>query len=1079
MWGKSLSLTLLTAAIAIAPLLTKGVATAPTGLRLIHSDETGIVVELHTPAYTLTPVDATTGSQLLLEAPGLPTSAEPGRPRLPVAGALLGIPPDAEVTLDILADQVETVPLPAPLATTKPPSPLEETTPSMETIFSQTGSHEERPRNPQSAIRNPKSEIRNPQSEIRNPQFHPPAPAELGSPAWLRDQRLVRLALYPFQYRASTGELRHHRYLRVAIRFHYSTESPIANRQSPIARIESAFEGVLRHVLFNYDAARAWRAPEFPGVPPSSFGTNAEPHTQPPQTTALKLIVAADGIYRVTPDDFRAAGLDPTTVDPRTFALTCQGLPVAIRVAGEADGHFDPRDYVEFYGRKLTGDHMITKYSDENVYWLTWGGEPGPRMDAVDGTPTGTAPVPTSFVTTHHAEEQVIWWTHHTTTLDTRDTWWWQRLTVYGLSGGGTFTTTLRGVAAEPYTATVRAEVLPRRVSDNINPDHHTRLYLNDLPDPIDDSLFDGKVRKVFTATVPQAALNGGINSLYFEIINDLGLPMDDIYFNWFEVDYHRTYTAEGDVLRFSVDTPGTWQFEISGFSTDDLLVYDVTDPLHPTRILSPTVTAESDTYRLIFETTSATKPQYLALSAAHVRPPERIERFTPSGLRDAANGADYIFITHADFMTETQRLADYRAAQGLRVKVVDVATLYDEFNDGIFHPVAIHNFLDYAYHHWQPPPPIYVLLVGDGHWNFKNHNPAKYGSPDPVFIPPYLAWVDPWQGEVGADHLFACVHGDDILPDMLIGRLAVNSSAQAKAMVDKIIAYEAASPSCADPWQRRALFVADNADGTGDYPAVSDDVIASYLPPNYEIQRVYLGVTHAQPDEATQAIVENLNRGALLANYMGHGSVDWWTHERIWVPEDIASLDNGDRLPLVLTFDCLDGYFIYPGRSCIAEEMTRAEGKGSIVSWSPAGLGEISVQRVLAGAFYTALFEQGLRQIGATVAAAKATLFAALGENELIYTQTLFGDPALTLQQPPHCSYLPVTLVFMLHGARKGMLTCLLVYLCTCLPICLCTPNYQPSPSTFCASSWPAVARRGCESAATAWPLSSPQGMR
>jgi len=971
----------LVAALVPAPHTTYAVTT-PAHLQLLHSDETGIVLELYTPAFALTPIDE--GSHLLLEAPGLPTSAALGQPRLPIAGALLGIPPDAEVMLDILADDVDMMLLPVPLARASLPLPLDEETFASTPFPYLTKSGEER--------------LTNPQSEIRNPQFYPSAPAEVSAPAWLRDQRAVRLALYPFQYDPTSGELRHHRYLRVAVRF---VKSKITNLNSQTQSTEP-FESVLHNALLNYEAARAWRAPAPTGVPPASLAANTQP-----SAGALKLVVDADGLYRVTPVDFAAAGLDPTRVDPHTFALTSQGQPVAIYVAGESDGRFDPEDYIEFYGRKLYGDPMITKYSDENVYWLEMGGEPGLRLGALDGTPMGTAPVPTSFVTTHHAEEEIVWWTHHTTALDTRDTWWWQRLTVYGPSGRTTFTTTLSGVAVEPFTATVRAEVVPRRVDPNVNPDHHTRLYLNELPGPIDDSLFDGKVRKIFTAAVPQAALNEGENRLSFEIINDLGLALDDIYFNWFEVDYRRTYTATNDELRFSVDAPGRWQFEVSGFNTDELLVYDITDPLRPTRILSPTVTAESGAYRLTFEVTSEVKPEYLALSAAHVHSPKRIERFTPSGLRDPSNGADYIFITHAAFITETQRLADYRAAQGLRVKVVDVATLYDEFNHGIFHPVAIRNFLDYAYHHWQPPPPTYVLLVGDGHWNFKNRNPAEYGSPDPVFIPPYLAWVDPWQGEVGADHLFACVHGDDILPDLLIGRLAVNSPSQARAMVDKIIGYEHAALSCADPWQRRVLFVADNGDDTGNYPAISDEV-ASHLPPGYEVQRAYLGVTHARPDEVTQAIVENLNEGVLLARYMGHGSVDWWAHERIWTPEDIALLENGSRLPLVLTFDCLDGYFIYTGRSCLAEEMTRAENKGSIASWSPAGLGTPAVQEVLEEAFYTALFEQGLQRVGAAAAAAKVALFAVGGENELIYTQTLFGDPALRLQRPLYCTYLP-----------------------------------------------------------------------
>ena len=49
---------------------------------------------------------------------------------------------------------------------------------------------------------------------------------------------------------------------------------------------------------------------------------------------------------------------------------------------------------------------------------------------------------------------------------------------------------------------------------------------------------------------------------------------------------------------------------------------------------------------------------------------------------------------------------------------------------------------------HWPAPAPAYLTLVGDGHYNFKGYNPDVYGTaPNP--LPPFLAWIDPWQGEV------------------------------------------------------------------------------------------------------------------------------------------------------------------------------------------------------------------------------------------------------------------------------------------------------------------------------------------
>jgi hypothetical protein len=143
-----------------------------------------------------------------------------------------------------------------------------------------------------------------------------------------------------------------------------------------------------------------------------------------------------------------------------------------------------------------------------------------------------------------------------------------------------------------------------------------------------------------------------------------------------------------------------------------------------------------------------------------------------PSDLIHPANGADYLIITHQDFYTAVQPLANDRASRGLRVKMVKVQDVYDEFNFGLLDPQAIRDFLAYAYHNWQPPAPTFVLLVGDG-----TFDPLNYlGDLRPEFIPPYLADVDYWIGETAADNRYVSVSGDDFLPDMALGRLPVNT---------------------------------------------------------------------------------------------------------------------------------------------------------------------------------------------------------------------------------------------------------------------------------------------------------------
>jgi hypothetical protein len=734
--------------------------------------------------------------------------------------------------------------------------------------------------------------------------------------------------------------------------------------------------------------------------------------------------------------------MDVGTADPRTFHLTSQGQDVAIYVAGEADGSFDQGDFILFYGQKFRGtvlaeryaDEMapwlalcpacrlaglLEKYTDENVYWLTAGGAPGPRMVTKDGTPSDSTPVPPHFLATVHAEESHWWWTWHFTS---EDTWFWDRVQT-GSAGivTRTYTTTLtapdlspspssnRGWEGEGYTATVRAEVVALSFNPNTAPDHHTRFYFNGAL--LEDGTWDGPTRHHVEAAVSQNVLHEGENALDFVIHIDACLSADDIFFDWFEVTYPRRFVAAADQLTFTGDLTGTWRYELTGFAGPDIQVYDVTDPIAPQRVLTPTITATGGTYTVTFQDTNDAGARYLAVGATAVQSPRRVASYIPPDLTSPTNGADYIFITHRDFYTATQTLATYRQAQGLRTIVVDVDDLYNEFNDGIYHPIAIRNFLAYAYAHWQPPAPSYVLLVGDGHWNFKGYGA---GPVEPIYMPPNLAFADPWQGEVDSANLLAAVVGNDILPDLFIGRLPVNSVGQLKAIISKIMAYESAGPQ---DWQRHVLFVADNVpDAAGDFVTMSND-IAAQLPARCQVDRIYLNdycgapASPPQPCPAVNnAITSTLNiTGALLVNYIGHGAIERWAHEQIFTNSDIPSLVNGDRLPVVLSMTCLDGYWTYPNHPCLAEELLQAEGRGAVATWSPTGLGVATGHEVLDRGFYTAVFRDGVRQLGPATLAGKLALYATGGNCDLIHTFTIFGDPALHLPVPPWQVYLPI----------------------------------------------------------------------
>lgn len=764
-----------------------------------------------------------------------------------------------------------------------------------------------------------------------------------------------------------------------------------------------------------------------------------------PTPLCLKLVVDADGLYRLTAADLQAAGWNPSQLDTRHLGLTSQGQPVALRLEGTEDGRLDPGDYIEFYGQRFRGDEMAEKYTDNNVYWLAAGTTLGLRMATANAAPQGAAPAPRSFWTTHRAEEDHHWFTHQVLDWPTRDTWWWTRMyvTTAPAQKDWDLPTLLPAPAPEVYTAALRIEIATRRKFGA----HHYQVFWNDAAgQPVIDAVFEGHTVIQAEAELPSAALRDGANKAIVRVINDQDATVknqqsaqeqsrttaweqlldpaldkrapsdakansyDELYANYYELRYRRLYQAQDDRLTFTADQPGAQTFVIDGFAMAGILLYDISDPLRPVFLTgaSQTVNPVGDgSYRLRAQLTPDAASQFLAILTTQARRPKQVAAPLASNMRSTANGADWIIISHADFLPQAQRLASYRASNdGWRVVAVDVAELYEQFNAGIFHPEAIRQFIAYAQQNWQPPAPQYIVLLGDGNWNFKRDGVDVYGEPDPNWIPPYLIWEDPWQGEIGSDNAFVNLN-DDPLPELAIGRLPARTLSEATTMVDKIIAYEAQAGQPVT-WQNRALFVADNADSTGNYPQVADSVIASSLPSMIEPTRAYLGVTHpvTQPVKITDMMVDAINEGVGMVTYMGHGTVNSWAHEFLWRADQTALLTNANRLPLVVTLNCLDGYFLHGTASleAIAEEMVRYPGGGSVAAWSPAGLGTTDIETTLHQGLLDSIFRSGERRLGVAAMQAKGHLYALLGgsspyDTALIHTMTVFGDPALKLQ--------------------------------------------------------------------------------
>lgn len=946
------------------------------GLRLVKSDEESIVLELFTPGYKVDEKVVDDATYDLLSVADYGETGEVGKPQLPLKGVMLGIPAEAEVTLNVLesdvavsAERYNLYPVPKPIVE----------------------------RDLEGGVRYVGLEFAKDESFYSSDDFYPANVAEIASSGFIRSQRFVQLCFYPFQYNPVTGELRHHRLIQVELSFRYE------DRRLTVAadgvKEAKSFDQILESTILNYDTAKKWQVRPRP-VAPQAVALGQEP--------SYKILVDEDGIYQVTYADLSAKGF-PSGVVSSTLKLFNEGSEVAIYV-DDPEESFGSGDYFLFYGQK-----MDTKYTDVNVYWLTWGGADGQRMAEVDGSPSGSALVPPHFQTTQHVEENHEYYSNHPSGPED-DRWYWNYILAAGLPGSTSYTTTLQYVATAPLSATVRG-LLKGYVAI---PEHHTQVYLNGHL--VDDATWPPEAEYAFEVNVPQQSyLIESTNTISVECPLDGGISVDAVFINWFEIDYHHVYTAEEDSLFFAGDEAGTWEYHIDGFTTNDIDFFDITDPATTTKIVGTTVESTSS-YTLKFEDTITDRTEYLALTTAQRLSPLSIEQDVPSDLQSISNGADYIIITHSDFYTDVLPLANHRATQGPRTMVVDVQEVYDEFSYGLFDPGAIHDFLTYAYTNWVSPAPAYVLLVGDGNLDFKDN----YGRGEPNYVPPYLADVDDYIGETATDNQYVCVNGGDILPDMHIGRLSVQTSAQANTVVNKILSYEQ-NPISGD-WNSQVLFASDDQpDSAGNFWDLSDDIANNYLPSAYTADKIYYDshpgdpvFGHPDPPRpqppyysdvsATRAaITTTINEGRLLVNYIGHGAIQFWAgwNEELFQVSSIATLTNTGRLPMMLPMTCSDGYFINPSpmgedNSSLGESIVRASGGGAIASWSATGLSMALGHHYLDKGFFTAVFSDTISEIGTATYLGKLNLYeSTTAYRDLMDTYVLFGDPFMKLNLP------------------------------------------------------------------------------
>ena len=728
------------------------------------------------------------------------------------------------------------------------------------------------------------------------------------------------------------------------------------------------------------------------------------------------------GVYRVTYQDLaRSGGRGP--FPSAGLGMRNQGRPVPIWVHDGGDGKLGEGDWVEFVAETLPGEtSYYNEYTSRNVYVLGTAEANAARMERRTA-PDKPGRALALEVHRHLEEDQVL--LRLVGSQGTKqELWHWTKLTQIDPTPFEVKLdlSDLDVESSQPVRIRLdfRGWSLPAARPTPETKDHLVEVSLNDR---VAGSTEWNNTDQEHQLTVPDIApstLQPGMQTLHIKVPARPGAKgtdslVDVSLLNWVQVDYPRVPAApakQARVFAAGETTGGSLRF--TSTNPAGLLVYGDDGSRWDESGLARASGA-------LWADPRGAKRFDLVYDDAFLRP-SAVVKDKRSDLRSTAHQADYVMVTHERLRSAIQPLAEFHRANGLKVEVVDIQDVYDEFNNGILHPRALKDFLSYAYHQWQKPSPRYVLLVGDASWDSKNEKADEEHYPAAAFSPAHgtqFAGIDAipyaqgatlnhrnlvptwsyltYDGHAAGDNWFVSVDGEDDLPDMAVGRFPAVEPAEVTAIVEKTIAYQKQSDW--GDWRRRILWITSEQIG---FQHMSNGAAEAANRMGFAPDKVYPPANSTSAEDQARLVAE-LNRGQLLVHFVGHGGryiwrtgpADWQQHRDLFNLDDIDRLQPSGRLPMVLSMTCYSAPFDHPSADSIGEKFLRVPHKGAVAvlaaSWRNAPYQAMTTDVV------TELTKPGAPTIGEAIQRVKRT-----GKHrEFIEQYNLLGDPALRLAVP------------------------------------------------------------------------------
>jgi len=648
---------------------------------------------------------------------------------------------------------------------------------------------------------------------------------------------------------------------------------------------------------------------------------------------AIKLVVSRAGVVRVPAESLFAAGL-PVGTPVSALRLFREARPVGRSILS-ADGRtLQPGDAIEFYGYG-----MDTRYSGSAVYWLSTGFGPARDIPTAPAA-TGDATV-ASFLAASEIRERLTWFgaalngdaekffgpavfiqpRQRTFTLDALD--------VGGT--GARIEVALQGVTDVPHSVSVAVNGLP---VGTVN--------------------FQGAVPGSATFTLPPGTLVPGDNLV--QLVSGAG---EDVSLEQsIRLVYPRQTIRGSGALDFTLE--GGAATRLDGFDPALTHVLDVTDPDAPVRLGIENASGTA----VVAATGTGTRHLVAYLDSDAAAPGSIVVNRASSW--HSAGGADLVIVGPSSLFAAVQPLVERRRSEGLRVALVDIEDVQDEFASGEKNADAIRGFLQRALQSWNVAP-RHLLLLGSA-----TYDPRDYLGLGGDLVSSAVVQTDAM--EAVSDSWFVGVPGAE---HVSVGRLPVRSEDETRAVVAKILGRREVDG-------RSPVLLASDALGTSDFPEMTSDLRA--VVPDAPATLIIRGSD--TDDVLHQRFVDAARSGPALVNYTGHAAELFWSGN-LHTIDDVEALSGGGT-SLWIHMTCLTGFFQDPRRQSLAVATLLEPSGGAWGAWGSTSMTYPTDHPALNRALVTALLLEGK-----TLGEATREALEGVSDPDLRSTFVLLGDPS------------------------------------------------------------------------------------